>query len=141
MKNAKWMLPAMLMLISGLMAAQSLTQSTVAAKVPFDFMVSNKIIPAGETAVRAVSPDGQTLAIRNFDAGKSTLAISSHEESMTASRATMLVFKHYGDRYFLSSIQIKGSNVTYELPESKAEAELRAQKVPATTELLAAWLK
>jgi hypothetical protein len=141
MKNAKWMLPAMLMLFSGLMAAQSLTQSTVVAKVPFNFMVGNKIIPSGETAVRAASPDGQTLAIRNFDARKSALAMSSREESTAASSSTVLVFKHYGDRYFLSSIQLKGSHATYELPESKAEAELRAQNVPATVEILMASLK
>lgn len=141
MKNAKWMLPSMLMLISGVMAAQSLTQFTVAAKVPFEFMVSNQVIPAGEAAVRAVNPDGQTLSIRNLDGSKGTLANSSQKETAAASRGTVMVFKHYGDRYFLSSIQIKGSYVTYELPESKAEAELRAQNVPATTELLAARLK
>jgi hypothetical protein len=51
----------------------------------------------------------------------------------------VMVFKHYGDRYFLSSIRIEGSNLIYKLPESKAETELRAQNVAASqTNLVAA---
>jgi len=48
MKSSKWMLPVTLMLLSGLMAAQSLTSSHIVAQVPFDFMVNNKIIPSGD---------------------------------------------------------------------------------------------
>jgi hypothetical protein len=141
MKSAKWMLPVTLMLLSGLMAAQSLTQSTVAAQVPFDFMVNNKIIPAGECAVRAEGMEGQILTIRNFDARKSALVASSYEETTRAADSTVLVFKQYGDQYFLSSIRIEGSNLTYQLPESRAEAELRAQHVTASQQTLLAVLK
>lgn len=140
MKNAKWVLPVTLMLLSGLMAAQSLSSSKVVAQVPFDFMVSNKIIPAGECTVQSTGMDGQILAIRNFDARKAALAKSSAGEAK-ASDNTVLVFKHYGDRYFLSSIRIEGSSRTYELPESKAEAELRAQNAPASQTTLLASLK
>ncbi len=141
MKSAKWMLPVTLMLLSGLMAAQSLTSSTVVAQVPFDFMVSNKIIPAGECVVRSAGMDGQVLAIRNFDARKSALAPSSHAEENQAADSTVLVFKHYGNQYFLSEIRLEGSNWTYKLPESRAEAELRAQNAPASQQTLLASLK
>ncbi len=138
MKSAKWMLPVTLVLLSGLMAAQSLTNSTVRANVPFDFMVNNKIIPAGECVVKAAGMDGHVLVIGNFDARKSALTPSAKAEINAASGDTVLVFKHYGDRYFLSGIRIEGSNWTYQLPESRAEAELRAQNVTASqTSLLA----
>ncbi len=142
MTSAKWMLPVTLMLLSGLMAAQSLTNSRVVAQVPFDFMVNNKYIPAGECVIRAAGMDGQVLAIRNFDARKSALAPSSHvEEANKIADSTVLVFKRYGGQYFLSEIRLEGSNVTYKLPTSRAEVELRAQNAPASQQTLFASLK
>jgi len=55
MKTAKWVLPVTLLLLSGLMAAQSLTGARIVAQVPFDFMVSNRVIPAGECTASALS--------------------------------------------------------------------------------------
>jgi len=138
MKNAKWMLAITVLLLSGLMAAQSLTNSTVVAQVPFDFMVNNKIIPAGECAVQSVS--GDVLAIHNFGARKSAMAASSHANATQGDR-TVLVFERYGSQYFLSEIRIAGNNLSYKLPESRAEAELRAQKAPASETTLLATLK
>ena len=73
MKNAKWMLPLTLMMLSGLMAAQSFMTSRVVAQVPFEYVVNNKIMPAGESLVKAASMDSRTLAINNFDARQSGL--------------------------------------------------------------------
>ena len=136
MKNAKWMLPVML--LSGLMAAQSLTNSSVVAQVPFDFMVNNKIIPAGECVVRAVS--GDVLAIQNFEARKGALGSSSHANATNGDR-TVMVFERYGSQYFLSEIRIQGNNLSYKLPPSRAEAELRAKNTPASQQTLLASLK
>jgi hypothetical protein len=141
MKSAKWMLPVTMLLLSGLMAAQSITSSTVVAQVPFDFMVNNKIIPAGELVVRAANMDGRVLNISNFDARKSALASASHDEQTKAADSTVLLFKQYGGQYFLSGIRIEGSNWTYTLPESRAEGELRAQKAPSSHTTLLASLK
>jgi hypothetical protein len=141
MKSAKWMLPVTLMLLSGLMAAQSLTSSTVVAQIPFDFMVSNKIIPAGECEVGSVGMSGQILAIRNFDARKAVLVLSSQDQANQAAASSVLVFKHYGNQYFLSEIRLEGSKWSHKLPESRAEAEVRASNAPASQETLLAALK
>ena len=138
MKNAKWMLTVTVLLMSGLMAAQSLTSSTVVANVPFDFMVNNKIIPAGECVVK--SADGNILTISNFEARKAVLATSSHEDAAKGDR-TVMVFERYGSQYFLSEIRIKGADASYKLPQSRAEAELRAQNAPASQMTLLASLK
>jgi hypothetical protein len=141
MKTAKWMLPVTLMLLSGLMAAQSITSSTVVAQVPFDFMVNNKIMPAGDLAVRSATMDGRVLAVNNVAAHKSALANASAAEQRQPANRTILVFKRYGNQYFLSGIKIEGSTLTYTLPESRAEVELRAQYGPATDSTLLASLK
>jgi len=141
MKSAKWMLPVTLMLLSSLMVAQSLSSSHVVAQVPFDFMVNNKIIPAGECIVQAVDLDARVVTIRNVAAKKSLLARSSHEEANKSADLTVLVFNRYGNRYFLSEIRLEGSAETYKLSESRVETELRAQNAPASQKTLLASLK
>ena len=141
MKNTKWMLPVILILLSGLMSAQSLTNWRVVAQVPFEFVVNNQIIPAGDCVVNPMSMDGRVLAIGNVGAHKSALAPSSKVEIKAASGGTSLVFNRYGDRYFLSSIRVEGSDRTDKLPESRGEAELRAQNVTAAQTNLVATLR
>ena len=138
MKNAKWMLPVTVLLMAGLMAAQSLSSSAVVANVPFDFMVNNKIIPAGECVVK--SADGNILTINNFEARKSALVTSSHADASKAG-STVMVFERYGNQYFLSEIRIEGADLSYKLPQSRAEVELRAHSAPASQTTLLASLK
>jgi hypothetical protein len=141
MKNAKWMLPVAVLLLSGLMAAQSITSSTVKANVPFEFMVGNKAMPAGDLAIRAINLDGRVLTISNFDAHTSTLAATSHMENQQPAESTQLLFKVYGDQRYLVGIRIEGSNWTYTLPESRGLADLRARNVPYSETTLLAALK
>ena len=141
MKSAKWMLPVTLMLLSGLMAAQSLTSSHIVAQVPFDFMVNNKIIPAGEITVQSADMAAWLLTIRNVTAKKGLFAPSSDGEESKPADSSVLVFNQYGNLYFLSEIRLEGSKRTYKLPEGRAEAELRAQNVPASEQTVLASLK
>lgn len=140
MKHAKLMLVAMLMLLPSLAAAQLVSGTMIVAQVPFEFVVANKIIPAGECVVKTASMDGNTLAIR--DAGSKTLfSWASRVETKETAGAYVLVFNRQGDQYFLRGIKLEGSRMTYRLPESKAEAELRAQNVPASEQIVLASLK
>jgi hypothetical protein len=141
MKNAKWMLAVSLVALSSITWAQSMGKSGVKAQVPFDFTAGNKTIPAGECVVQPSSLDGSVLLIRNAEAKASLLIMSAPTEARNSSADTVMVFERYGDRYFLSSIRVEGSDRTYRLPTSKAEAELRAQNVPATEQTLLASLK
>jgi hypothetical protein len=141
MKHANWLVVVALVVLSGMAAAQLIGSTKVVAQVPFEFMVANKVVPAGECVVEAATMDGRTLVIRNTEAKVALLSSSSQSEGKREASHYALVFKHYGDRYFLSGIKLQGSNITYRLPESKVEAELRAQNAPATEETLLASLK
>jgi len=141
MKHANWLVVMTLVVLSGMAAAQLIGSTKVVAQVPFEFMVANKIVPAGECAVQAFTMDGKTLVIRNTEAKVALLSTSSQSEGKQEASHYALVFKRYGDRYFLSGIKLQGSNITYRLPESKVEAELRAQNASATEETLLASLK
>ena len=136
MKRAKWMLAATLM-SSSLMFGQNLHR-TVVAQVPFEFMVGNKMIPAGKCEIQ--TEDTNVLTVHNFDAKKSALSTSARSDENQGDR-TVMAFEIRGGQYFLSEISIKGSTLTYRLPESRAAAELRAQNAPASTVTLLAALK
>jgi len=141
MKHAKWLVVVTLVVLSGMAAAQLIGSSKIVAQVPFEFMVANKTVPAGEYVVQAFTMDGNTLVIRNTEAKVGLVSTSSQTEGKQDASHYALVFKHYGDRYFLSGIKLEGSKITYCLPESKVEAELRAQNASATEETLLASLK
>ena len=141
MKHANWLVVVALVVLSGMAAAQLIGSSKIVAQVPFEFMVANKTVPAGEYVVQALTMDGNTLVIRNTEAKVGLLSRSSQSEGKQDASNYALVFKHYGDRYFLSGIKLEGSKITYRLPESKVEAELRSQNASATEETLLASLK
>ena len=141
MKHANWLVVVTLVLLSGMAAAQLNSSTRVVAQVPFEFMVANKIVPAGECEVQAITMDVKTLVIRNAEAKVGLVSTSSQSEGKQDASNYALVFKHYGDRYFLSGIRLQGSKITYRLPESKLEAELRAQTATAREETLLASLK
>src|SRR5260370_38645946 len=126
MKHTNWFVAVALVVFSGMAAAQLIGSTRVVAQVPFEFMVGNKIVPAGECEVQAITMDGKTLVIRNAEAKVGLFSPSSHGESKQGASHYALVFKHYGDRYFLSGIRLQGSKITYRLPESKVEVERRA---------------
>jgi hypothetical protein len=142
MKSARWMFTMVLMLLPVLAGAQLIGDQTIVTQVPFGFMVANKIVPAGQWIVQR-APSGTTgiLAIRNVHAAAGLFASASVDEMKAPAEKYALVFTRYGGQYFLSGIKLEGSRITYRLPESKAEVELRAQNVAGVEEVLVASLK
>jgi hypothetical protein len=141
MKHAKWTLTMILMMLPALAAAQLGSEQKLVTQVPFEFTVANKIVPAGQCILEPATMNARTLMIRNVRGHVGLLAPASPSESKKAADNNALVFNHYGNQYFLSGIKIEGSKTMYKVPESKAEAELRAQNVPHVEEVLVASLK
>jgi hypothetical protein len=138
MKQANWLVVVTLVVLSGMAAAQRIGSTRVVTQVPFEFTVANKIVPAGECVVQAITMDGNSLVIRNAAAKVGLIISTTQTEGKQSASNYALVFKHYGDLYFLSGIKLEGSNITYHLPESRAEVELRAQNTSAAEETLLA---
>jgi len=130
-----------LVVLSGMAAAQLDSRSKIVAQVPFEFVVANKVVPAGEYAVRVANIDGHILDISDARTNVGVFSPSSRTETKQPASHCALVFNQYGDRYFLSGIKLQGSKIAYRLPESKAEAELRAQNVSPIVETLLASLE
>jgi len=47
MKRANWLVVATLVVLSGMAAAQLNSRSKIVVQVPFEFVVANKVFPAG----------------------------------------------------------------------------------------------
>ena len=141
MKQANWLVAVTLMLLSGVAFAQLNSDSRIVAQVPFNFTVANRIVPAGKCEVRMATMGWRILRISNADSNVNLFSPSYQTEGKQGAPHYALVFKRYGDRYFLSGIKLEGSKIAYRLPESKVEAELRAQNEPATEDILLASLE
>lgn len=121
-----------------LAAAQFNGRREIVTQVPFQFRVGNKLVPAGQCKIEAALPDGSALVIRNIGASVSLVSSTRPKELPGKADHFALVFHKYGDRHFLAGVKVAGIRQMYRLPESGAEAELRAQQVPSTEQILLA---
>ena len=99
----------------------------VRAQIPFDFYVGDRLVAAGEHAVKTLSDDEATLRIGNSRQSATVLTISARGR---AERGARLVFHKYGDQYFLAAVWGADSNGRT-LRESKRERQLRKETLAA----------
>lgn len=89
----------------------------VTAKVPFDFNVSGKTLPAGKYNItKATTQD--MLIIQNAETHEAVAVITQKMEEKMGEKAK-LVFHQYGAKYFLASVS--DGQIVRELPTTKAE--------------------
>ena len=91
--------------------------------LPFAFQVNNKQLPAGKYQVKAEAGHAVVL-LRSVDCKQAMFSLSMPIESKKNHADSTLVFRRYGDRYFLSQIWVGGSNSGRGLPTSAAEREV-----------------
>ena len=122
--------------------AQMASSTRIVGQVPFPFMVGNKHVPpAGRCMIEPATDGARTLVIRNVGAKVSLFTSATPTQAKKASGSYALVFHKYGDCAFLTGIKLAGDRTIYQIPESRAEAELRARNVTATEETLLASAK
>jgi len=93
------------------------------AKIPFDFVVGNKNLPAGEYFIvnaKTTSDIVLTISSRNDVANTLTIPVQIGTPTDTAK----LVFHRYGDQYFLFQVWQVGATAGRALPKSRAERDV-----------------
>src|SRR5437763_1563056 len=92
------------LVVLGLPIAQAQSGSGLRAHVPFDFYVRDHLMPAGAYTIRAVSDGSATLIIRNADGRDAVVVLTSGAEAKGRQPDNArLIFKRYGDQYFLAA--------------------------------------
>jgi hypothetical protein len=139
MKKYLW-LPLILMAVIGSAALTTKAQSSygVRANVPFDFNVGDKTLPAGKITAREMSASSGALAISNLDKRQHAIRIAHGVSSSNQNGPAKLVFRKYGNRYYLTQVWIPGYN-GMEFQKSKTERALERETMlskNSTTELV-----
>jgi hypothetical protein len=113
-------------LVVALTASPAYSQSSSGARpvwdVPFDFIVGDETLPAGQyTIQRGVTPGA--VLVYNLDGKDSHFRLSNPIYGNAADHS-VLVFNRYGNQHFLSRVWIAGREDGSELKKSKLEREM-----------------
>ena len=130
MKNvvAKMSLLAVMTIIAAGVSvnAQSLSYK-LTANIPFDFSVAgSEKLPAGKYTIgRAQQSNGDTVVqIRSTDGEANLVRFTIPVFAYNPVKKSSLVFRRYGNEYFLAEIWPVGALTGRELPKTQAEREL-----------------
>ena len=110
----------LLLVVSGAQAQEA----HVKANIPFDFVVRNRVLPAGEYMVSSQGSTNQLIVIRSSDRKTAILSLTSSCSSSKPSEASKLVFHHLAGRYFLSEVWAEGNGEGRQLQKSRIEVQL-----------------
>jgi hypothetical protein len=102
--------------------------------VPFDFTAGDTMLPAGDYEVQSMGPwGGPTLSVHNVNSNAGTIVLSISSKSQKPSADAKLVFRRYGQQYFLAEVwnrhssdgnQIKISSQQTELAKNRSKDEV-----------------
>ena len=116
-----------------LMAAAFTTASAQTARVihvnvPFEFVVGEKRLPAGDYTVRPILRDSEkTLLVRSAD-GRATATVHTNAVvARSASSKAKLTFAQYGEQYFLAQVWTPGSDTGRALVKSRIQRSLERE--------------
>jgi hypothetical protein len=120
---------AVLMIGMGASAEAQTLQYKVTANIPFDFTITDKKLPAGKySIVRAQNSNGdQVLQISSADGQQLLSRLTIPVIARDVVKQGVLVFRQYGDEYFLYEIWPAGGQTGRAFPKSRAERELQRQ--------------
>ena len=120
---------AVLMIGMGASAEAQTLQYKVTANIPFDFTITDKKLPAGKySIVRAQNGNGdQVLQISSADGQQLLSRLTIPVIARDVVKQGVLVFRQYGNEYFLYEIWPAGGQTGRAFPKSRAERELQRQ--------------
>jgi len=119
-------------------SARAQASSPLLANIPFEFVVGDKTLPAGEYRIeRMLSGNPKVLLIRSTD-GRAHRTVMTMEVLANDWQAeSKLIFNRYGNHYFLTQIWTQGDNSGRELFKSQRETELAGKEVKREVAVLA----
>jgi hypothetical protein len=128
----------MVIAIAALMSVSAIAEDAIAIKanVPFDFMVGNQRVPAGEYTF-AQNGSSSMIQISSWDT-RTALRVLRHPAGInTTGSPYALVFNKYGNRCFLKQVWTGNGVMGVQLPTSRTEKEEMALSAPVKTTLIA----
>lgn len=130
------MLIVVLALATAVVSANAQSANRVKASIPFEFVVGDKSLPAGDYLVKSMNVAGDALMIQSADSGKSAVRLTGQTQEMKRSTHARLVFHRYGQTNFLAQVWT-GEKIGRELAKSKQERAIERElaSIPSKSEL------
>jgi hypothetical protein len=108
-------------------AAANAQGVTMRAHIPFDFVVGDQALPAGDYLVQPQLSGSAILTMRSSDGNRAASAITYSYGGGRPWEKTELVFHHVAQSYILAQVQVQGFSEGRQLPKNRAEAEAETQ--------------
>ncbi len=122
-----------------LLAASTQAQQYGAkADIPFDFVVGDRVYPAGQYILKETSNLNTVLRISNTQDTSSRFTPTNICSLSHPSQETKLVFHRMGDTLYLYQLWIAGSDSGREFPKGRAEILLSKNHQQEDTVIVAA---
>ncbi len=100
-------------------------QTRVVAKVPFDFVVGETVMPAGSYTVQGVEDETGVVSVESADGRAAAVTLAQPTEPLETFSGPHLVFEKFGGRYFLARVVADaGNEQAILLTPAKMEREL-----------------
>jgi len=126
-----------LLLVITAASVQSQHHRKTFTNIPFDFIVGDKILPAGEYRLQPNRSDSHTVwLVQSKNCRLSVFFLTRPAQSGEAQETAKLVFHRYGDQYFLSQIWQIGDKSGRELQQPHRERELAQSGAARSTIVL-----
>jgi hypothetical protein len=103
------------------------------ADIPFHFVVGSATLPAGRYRVEPIRPD--IMLVRSADFRSSAFVQTIGVSAKDSQAEGKLVFKRYGQTYFLSQVWSPGYSTGRELTKSRLERRLAQGEPPGKSEV------
>ena len=121
-RNLAGVVVAMLLVLGAVVPAMAQYSGPIKVTVPFNFVVENDRMPAGDYTIQRVATGRLRIESNDRHTAASFLAIPK-QGKVTAEKAHF-IFHRYGGEYFLATIWTPGQEVGWEVLQGKLETEL-----------------
>src|SRR5439155_9222076 len=116
-------------LCAAVASANAQLSTPIRARIPFDFNVGDRKLPAGEYTFGHLSgfSDSKMMLVSSVDASTHLFQSTFGAQVLTPKNESTLVFHKYGDQYFLEQVWSGGEQEGAQVPESPGERTARRQ--------------
>ena len=109
--------------------------TTMRTRIPFDFSVRGKTLPAGEYEIRRLNDQPDLLVISSINDRHERAVFNTEAiQARTIPGRGVVEFHRYGDSYFLSEIFAAGQQAGREVKRSRQERDMRSEMAGNNTE-------
>ena len=117
-------------LAMAVVSANAQSSRMVISNVPFEFVVGEKILPAGE--YRISNTGGNALTIQTRDTGVLATRLTNDIQPRKDKRNARLIFRRYGQHYFLVEVWSGADSMGWQLLKSRQERAIERENSAIT---------